>query len=484
MPATIRLHSDQHLWPDPSRVIGRLFLPSTEPPHTRRARDLLERLRGLDEETVKELLPGVLQGFGPHHSDLRGLLLANAAVLLDPKEEMSEARTLLIGAAFTAEYAVEGAALTNPGVVPHPDQSGLAEGQLRVAVALRGIGEGHISALQFSAAVVDDQGWRFEERLAPPLVGSVTLAAVPRSLFDALVRAGREPDELTLAVLQGVPESVHRTDVEQILVDLPPDVLLHPEAHLRVQTLRRWAGACYTVSFDESTTLDQRVLMPIAQDERSGLEDARFTLYTDDDGTIQYRACYTAFDGTNISNRLLTSADLLTFTSFPLTGPGARNKGMALFPRKVGGNHVALSRADGMTIGVTFSDDGYRWGDSIPIEAPRDAWQILQVGNASPPIETEAGWLVVTHGVGLMRTYSLGAILLDLDDPTRVIGRLDQPLLPPVTHGGYVPNVVFSCGAISHRGRLFIPYGIGDSSVSVASVALDDLLFDLRAPRR
>ena len=479
MPATVRRHSDQHLLPDPSRVIGRLFLPSSAPPHTRRAGDLLERLHALDEETVRELLPGVLQSFGPHHPDLRELLLANAAVLVDPKEELSEARTLLIGAALTAEYAVEGAALTNPGVVPHPDQSGLAEGELRLAVALRGIGEGHISALQFSAAVVDGQGWRFEERVGPPLVGSVTLASVPRPLFDELVRAGREPDELTLAVLQSLPETVRRTDVEKILVDLPPDVLLHPEAHVHVQTIRRWAAACYTVSFDESTRLDQRVLMPTAEDERNGIEDARFTLYTDDDGTIQYRACYTAFDGVNIGNRLLTSADLLTFTSFPLTGPGARNKGMALFPRKVNGKHAALSRADGMTVGVTFSDDGHCWGVPVPIETPRAPWQILHVGNASPPIETEAGWLVVTHGVGLMRTYSLGAILLDRDDPTRVIGRLDGPLLPPVTHAGYVPNVVFSCGAIVHGSTLFIPYGIGDASVSVASVPLADLLSDL-----
>jgi predicted GH43/DUF377 family glycosyl hydrolase len=481
MPGTVRLHSDQHLQPDLSRVIGRLFLPSAEPPHNRRARDLLDRLRSLDEETVNEMLPGVLQGFSRHHPDLRALLLTHAAMLVGPNDDLSEARTLLIGAAFTSEYAVEGAALTNPGVMPHPDQTGLADGQLRVAVALRGIGEGHVSALQFSAAILDAEEWRFEERLEPPLVGSVTLASVPRSLFDALVRAGHEPDELTLAVLQGVPDVVYRTDVEKILVDLPPDVLLHPEAHQRVQTLRRWAAACYTVSFDDSTLLHQRVLMPTSEDERHGVEDARFTLFTDDDGTIQYRACYTAYDGVNVSNRLLSSPDLLTFTSFPLTGRGARNKGMALFPRKVGGRHVALSRADGMTIGVTVSDDGYQWGDPVPIESPTAPWQILQVGNGSPPIETEAGWLVITHGVGVMRTYSLGAMLLDLDDPTRVIGRLDEPLLPPVAHGGYVPNVVFSCGAIAHRGRLFIPYGIGDASVSVASVPLDELLSDLGA---
>jgi predicted GH43/DUF377 family glycosyl hydrolase len=385
---------------------------------------------------------------------------------------------LLLGAAFTSEYTVEGAALCNPSVVPHPDN---VDGDaLKVAVSLRGIGEGHLSALEFASATISDGEWVFEERRTPLHAGSLSPAPVPRDLFAALVAAGSEPDELTTSVLRDIPEQVESSDVERVLVDLPPDLLLHPEAHVRVDALRRRAGSVYTVSFPESTDLSQRVLAPAAEDERQGIEDARFTLFRDDGGTT-YRACYTAYDGRAISNRLLISPDLRTFRSFPLTGPGAKNKGMALFPRMVGGRYLALSRADGMTIGVTASEDGYRWEEPTNVEGPRDPWQILQLGNGGTPLETPYGWLVVTHGVGVMRSYSLGVILLDLEDPTRVVGRLDHALLPPTTHAGYVPNVVFTCGAIIHQGRLFIPYGIGDLSISVASVDLDELMAELRA---
>jgi len=272
-------------------------------------------------------------------------------------------------------------------------------------------------------------------------------------------------------------------DLETALDGVHPDLLLHPEAHLRVAELRRWARSGYTVSFEPTSKLHQRVLLPAAEDEAQGLEDARFIRFTHDDGRVDYRATYTAYDGVRIGNRLLISPDLQKFSSWPLSGPGARNKGMALFPRRVGGKLMALSRADGMTIGVTTAKHGYVWKEPVNIEGPTSPWQILQVGNASPPLETSHGWLVVTHGVGLMRSYSLGAILLDLDDPTIVLAKLERPLLPPAVHGGYVPNVVFSCGAIIQGGRLFIPYGVGDAQISVASLDVEDLIAEM-TPRR
>lgn len=479
MRATLARHVDQVIHPDLDRVIGRLFLPSTEPPHVHRARDVMRRVLDLDDATVAELVPQVLNDFKHRHSDLLATLKANAAVLAPPGEPLSEERQLLLGAAFTSEYALEGAALCNPSVVVHPDQGGLAAGELRVAVSLRAIGEGHFSVLEFTTAVVDAERWRFDERKSAPTTGAVSIAPMPRSLFAALVRSGREPDELTLAVLNRVPDPLTVKDIGDVLVDLPPDLLLQPEAPLRVQTLRRWAGSGYTVTFGEQTELQQRVLLPATDDESAGIEDARFTRFKDVDGTVTYRACYTAFNGQRISNRILISPDLRTFDSYPLTGPGATNKGMALFPRKIAGRHLALSRPDGTTIGVTTSQDGLRWGQPANIEGPRDPWQILQVGNAGPPLETSRGWLVITHGVGLMRTYSLGALLLDLTHPARVLARLEGPLMPPVVHAGYVPNVVFTCGAIAHAGRLFIPYGVGDSSIEVASVAIEDLLDSL-----
>jgi predicted GH43/DUF377 family glycosyl hydrolase len=479
MSATVRLHDDQQLRPDADRVIGRLFLPSIEPPHVHRAQDLVRRMLDLDDATVSQLLASMLGRFSRHHPDLRATLRSNAAVVAPRHEEISDERLLLLGAAFTSEYTVEGAALCNPSVIPHPDQ---ADGDaLRVAVSLRGIGEGHISALEFVSATITDGEWVFEERLTPLHAGTLSSAPVPRDLFAALVADGPEADELTTSVLKVVPEQVKSADVERVLVSLPPDLLHRPEAHVRIDVLRRRAGSGYTVAFPTGTDLSQRVLAPATEDERQGIEDARFTLFRADDGTTTYRASYTAYDGRSISNRLLVSPDLSTFTSFPLTGPGAKNKGMALFPRRVGGRYLALSRADGMTIGVTASEDGFRWEKPQNIEGPRAPWQILQMGNGGTPLETSAGWLVVTHGVGVMRTYSLGVILLDLEDPTRVIGRLDRALLPPVVHAGYVPNVVFTCGAIIHQGRLFIPYGIGDLSISVASVSLDELLAELGA---
>ena len=479
MSSTVTHHRDQQLRPNLERVIGRLFLPSSEPPHVHRAKDLVRRIMELDDAAVEALLPTVQDGFSKHHPDLLGLLRANAAVMLPPDTELSEARRLVLGAAFTCEYVLEGAALCNPSVMPHPDQSGLEPGELRVAVSLRAIGEGHISALEFMSAIVTADSWRFDERADVPVGGHVGPAAMHRTLLVALAGQGKELDELTMALLAALPEEVEGHHLETALDDTHPDLLLHPEAHARVSVLRRWARAGYTVSFDPASKLHQRVLMPAAEDESQGIEDARFTRFEHEDGRVDYRATYTAYDGRSIGNRLLISPDLVHFSSWPLTGPGARNKGMALFPRRVGGRLMALSRADGMTIGVTTADRGYIWSEPVNIEGPTSPWQILQVGNASPPLETSHGWLVVTHGVGVMRTYSLGAILLDLDDPTIVLAKLERPLLPPVAHGGYVPNVVFSCGAIIKDGRLFIPYGIGDSEISVASLDVEELIAEM-----
>jgi predicted GH43/DUF377 family glycosyl hydrolase len=476
---TITHHPDQHLIPDLERVIGRLFLPSVEPPHVHRTQDLVRRVLELDDAEVAALLPAVLRSFTKHHPDLLSLLKANAAVAAPAGAVLSDDRLLVLGAAFTCEYVLEGAALCNPSVMPHPDQSGLAPGELRVAVSLRAIGEGHISAMEFITAVVTADSWRFDARNHVPMSGQVGPASIHVALLSALAGRGQELDELSKNLLAALPERVEGHHLETALDEVHPDLLLHPEAHLRVGELRRWARAAYTVRFEQDSKLHQRVLLPAAEDESQGVEDARFVRFTDDDGVVDYRATYTAYDGSRIGNRLLVSPDLQTFTSTPLSGPGARNKGMALFPRRVGGRFMALSRADGMTIGVTTAEHGYVWGDPVNIEGPSSPWQILQVGNASPPMETPHGWLVVTHGVGLMRTYSLGAILLDLDDPTTVLAKLERPLLSPAVHGGYVPNVVFSCGAIIHDGRLFIPYGIGDAEISVASMDVEELIAEM-----
>lgn len=468
-------HPDQHLEPDPDRVIGRLFLPSELPP-VHRAQELVDRVLDLDADDVERLVAGILVDYGGNHHDLSATLAANGAVLAPPGTALDEKRLLLLGAAFTAEYAIEAAALCNPSVVPHPDQSGLDEGELRVAVSLRGIGEGHRSTLEFASAVITDRTWTFGGRGPAPVTGVVSATRLPRDLFEQLARAGREADELTAAVLAALPHRVGSQEVEDVLADVHPDLLLGPDAGHGMGVLRRWSHSGYTVTFGEGSRVEQRILLPSADDESHGIEDARFTLMEEPDGSVGYRACYTAYDGRTVSNRVLVSPDLRVFESYPLSGPGAANKGMALFPRPVGGERLALTRADGTNIGLATSPDGYHWLDPLLIEGPRASWQLIKVGNGSPPLETAQGWLVITHGVGLMRSYSLGAILLDLDDPSRVIARLDEPLLPPVVHAGYVPNVVFTCGAIIHRDRLFVPYGVGDARIRVSSVPVQELL--------
>jgi predicted GH43/DUF377 family glycosyl hydrolase len=237
-------------------------------------------------------------------------------------------------------------------------------------------------------------------------------------------------------------------------------------------------ASAYSVEFAEDVLLAQRVLIPTAAEESNGMEDARLTRFVDDSGEVHFRATYTAYDGHRIAPRLLTSSDLRTFEAHRLAGPAARNKGMALFPRLVNGRHLALCRSDGESTSLASSADGYVWGDPKIVQHPSATWEVLQIGNCGPPIETEAGWLVLTHGVGAMRAYSIGAILLDLADPTRIVGRLAEPLLAPdpELRDGYVPNVVYSCGGLVHDGTLWIPYGIDDSRIAVAHVPLTELL--------
>jgi predicted GH43/DUF377 family glycosyl hydrolase len=256
------------------------------------------------------------------------------------------------------------------------------------------------------------------------------------------------------------------------------DLLMRPGAADTVEIVRRLVSSAYDIEFDAGIQLEQQVLMPSAPDESNGMEDARFTRFTDDDGTVEYRATYTAYDGRRIAPRLLTSPDLRHFQARLLSGPAARNKGMALFPRRVAGKYLALCRSDGESTGLSRSSDGIEWGPERVLQAPSLSWEMLQVGNCGPPIETDRGWLVLTHGVGPMRTYSIGALLLDLDDPARVLAHLESPLLAPAAdeREGYVPNVVYSCGAMLHARTLWVPFGVGDARIAVARAELEDVL--------
>lgn len=470
---------------DPRRVIARLFLPGDETSETSsRVDGVVARVLDLPEGEVVGLVDDLLATFGPRHRDYQGILARHAGVVaprVRAPAALSPARRLLLGACFTAEYALEGAAVTNPSAVAHPDQSGLVPGALRVALSLRGIGEGHLSSIGFAVCVVGPGPTvRMQPRPGPLTVGAtVPVAWDPGQLRAVLAEDGLD-DEVTRAVLDGLAgqPADGGGNIERAFAKVPPDLLRRAPSAGILARVRAAAGLLHRVEFPADSLLTQRVLWPAVGVERGGMEDARFVRFEAPGGTVDYRATYTAWDGEHILPRLLTSPDLRVFTSSPVTGPAARNKGMALFPRLVADRHTALCRSDGETTSITTSEDGHAWGPARPVHAPRRAFELLQVGNCGSPIETPEGWLVLTHGVGPMRTYSVGAMLLDSCDPTTVLAALPEPLLcpAPAERDGYVPNVVYSCGGLIHDGLLWLPYGIDDVRVGLASVPVARVL--------
>jgi len=471
---------------DPTRVVARLFLPGAELQSAQsRASQVVGRVMSVAEDEAERLAAGLIRDFGGRHHDYEALLRRNASTVsahIEKAAELTAARTLLLGATFTAEYATEAAGLCNPSAVLGPDQGGLRPGQVRVALSVRGIGEGHISSIGFCSAVAGPGAqWSFEPRLLPVSVADTTPARWRRAHLRAVLADLGHLDELAEAALYSLPAEFEGADLERALAKSHRDLLTRTGSAATVDLLRKAVSSSYDASFARETDLGQRVLSPSAEEESNGMEDARFTRFTDDDGTSEYRATYTAYDGRRIAPRLLISSDLRVFHALRLAGPAARNKGMALFPRKVHGRHLALCRSDGESTSLASSADGYVWDRPVLLRGPSEPWEMLQVGNCGPPIETDRGWLVLTHGVGPMRVYSIGSLLLDLDDPTRVVGYSRTPLLSPDRdeQDGYVPNVVYSCGALLHDGLVWIPYGIDDGRIGVAYAPLSEVLADM-----
>jgi len=471
------------LHPDLARVVARLFIPGEEMYVAHyRAREIVERVMVIDESEVETLVQRVRSTFEGRHSDYEKILLSHATVVaahLPDATELSAARTLLLGASFTSEYALEAAALCNPSTVLHPDQTNLQPGQARLVLSVRGIGEGHVSSIEFCSAVIGPgTRWSFEPRTTTATAGRISAPRWQRAHLEAVLSDLDEPDELSFAVVRALPDRFDMADFERTVAQINPDLVSRSTASSSLHAVREVIASAYVVEFDEDSPLAERVLLPWASEESHGMEDARFTRFEAPDGSVEYRATYTAYDGQRIAPRLIISPDLCRFDVHRLAGPAARNKGMALFPRLVGGRHLALCRSDGESTSLASSPDGFVWTAEQVIHAPTHSWETAQVGNCGPPLETERGWLVLTHGVGAMRTYAIGAMLLDLHDPRIVRGHLARPLVEPAPEeqNGYVPNVVYSCGGIIHDGVVWLPYGIGDSRIGVASVNLDELL--------
>lgn len=490
MSATLAHRMPLEMYPDPARVVARLFLPGEQPHQEQsrahqqqsRAGAIVDRVLAMDEADAARQAAELVEVFGARHHDFLQLLTRHAeavAAHVGGRARLTPDRRLVLGASFTAEYATESAALCNPSAVPHPEQGGLRTGQLRVAVSLRAIGEGHVSSIAFCTAVIGPgANWSFDHRDLPVAAGQADPALWHNDQLRAVLADQGSIDELSTALLHRLPDRFDASDLETALVRIPGDLLARPGGPASMDLLRRIVSSAYHVTFPGNTTLSQRLLHPTAAEESDGMEDARFTRFVGENGAVEYRATYTAYDGHQIAPRLILSSDLRHFRIHRLAGPAAHNKGMALFPRMFDGRYLALCRTDGENTSIADSADGYVWGEPRLLHAPRQAWEMLQVGNCGPPIETDRGWLVLTHGVGPMRMYAIGALLLDLRDPYRVVGRLTGPLLAPNHHeqNGYVPNVVYSCGGVVHDGRLWLPYGIDDSRIGVAWVPLDALL--------
>lgn len=484
---TLARRTNIRLEPDSRRVFTRMFVAGQEDFGSRQSRTslVIDRVLALSDEEVRAAVDDIGRRFTLRHGDLSYWLDLHAHRVtsrLDPTWDVSEDRWRLMGAFFTHEFSVEGAALTNPSMVLHPDQRGLADDTVRFVMSVRGIGEGHRSSIGFRTGTIDGRGRvkvdPARPHLHPGIHGDSTMH---RKSFQGLLEEVDDFGENARYVLSQLDEVFSESELEEQLNRLHHDRDAYRYAEDTIKHFRMIMDRAYTVKFPDTRDLSERILWPYSDAERRGMEDARFVHFTHSDGQKEYFASYTAFDGTEISQQLLRTSDFLTFSTFPISGAAAHGKGLALFPRKVGGRYVALTRADHESNSVAFSDDLEYWSNATQVQRPLRSWEAIQLGNCGSPIETEAGWLVLTHGVGPMRTYSIGAMLLDIDDPSVVLGTLDQPLLSPIEdeRDGYVPNVVYSCGSMRHQDTLVLPFGIADNHVGVATASISEVLSHL-----
>jgi predicted GH43/DUF377 family glycosyl hydrolase len=477
------------LLPDPHRVITKPFLPGeqTFPDGQSRAQQILGRVLGLTDAEVVATLAATQRAFGDRHRNLSDVFAWNfelVAAHIQRPGDLSTERKLLIGAYFTHEYSIEAAALNNPSIVPSPDQTGLASGEQRFIMSLRAIGEGHLSSIEFRSGVIGSDGSPRMDQPGPyPRTGDRTPTTYDREFFTTRLRELGASNEIARDVLTQLPDQFTIEQVEAAIVDLDRRGIDRSIAAETTRIIHWLASSNYTLTFAPESHVSERVIFPAGPTESQGMEDARFVRFTHDDGSVRYYGTYTAFDGFQILPQLIETPDFISFRIATLGGIRAKNKGIALFPRMIDGRYAALSRYDNQNNYLMFSDNVRLWDQSVKLQVPKTPWEMVQVGNCGSPIETDAGWLVITHGVGPMRRYSLGAILLDTNDPGRVIGHLHEPLLEPDEdeRDGYVPNVVYSCGSMIHGGRLVLPYGLADQATSVATVPIDDLLSRLTA---
>ncbi|WP_163385252.1 glycoside hydrolase family 130 protein [Cyclobacterium jeungdonense] len=460
-----------------SRVITRAHVTDIA-----RIPKIIGRVMNLTEENADDLLHRINHHFVGRHKNIEDIFkrnFRNVSQYIPQELTVSPTKELLIGAFFTMEYSVESAALFNPSIVPHPNQEGLPEGSIRFVMSLRATGEGHISSIVFrSGTIKADQTF-----LINPVSEFVDTPRIrhdqsyDRHLFQLKLEAMNAWCETSIKIFENLQNSFTFEELKNTIIafQLNTEEAFDKEAIKNIYWL---ADSNYFIKFEPNHDISEHVIFPLSANESRGIEDARFVKFFDDNGTSTYYATYTAYNGVCILPQLLETKDFINFDIITLNGKAAQNKGMALFPRKINGKYAMLSRVDGENNYIMFSDHLHFWDEAILLQEPTMPWEFFQIGNCGSPIEINEGWLVLTHGVGAMRQYFIGAILLDLEDPTKIIARLEEPLLTPneEEREGYVPNVVYSCGALIHNNILVVPYAMSDITSGIATVNVSDLI--------
>ncbi|MDH3273812.1 MAG: glycoside hydrolase family 130 protein [Gammaproteobacteria bacterium] len=465
-----------------ARVITRPHIPGDKA----RTKDLIDRVSMLNIDDVHNLLESVFEDYSGRHRNYRKALQRNYDRIAEfvPKHLLlSSEQQLLLGAYFTAEYSVEAAALFNPSVVPHPDQEGVGKGSQRFVMSFRATGEGHVSSIEFRSGIVDENYDIYFDPISQ-YVATPEMHTDPiyhRLHFRRKLEEMGAHDRITNHLLEGLDETFTFDELKAQIGKLRSTKFRLKDKHHAIDTVLWLARSNYEVIFRPDEQISERVIFPVSENESSGIEDARFVRFRDDDNSVIYYATYTAYNGFEILPQILETTDFLTFKMHTISGEAAQNKGMALFPRKVNGKFVMLSRQDGVNNYIMYSDSVRYWNEVELLQERDHPLEFVQVGNCGSPVETPEGWLTLFHGVGPMRRYSIWAELLDLDDPSQVVGRLHEPILTPDEHerDGYVPNVVYSCGSMIHGDALIIPYGIADQRCRVAIVSVSALLSKL-----
>ncbi len=474
----------ERLASDDKRVIPR-YLDFGHPP---RIRSIARRVLKIPEEQLESLLEQTRQGFSTRHRDIEAAFEAHgqeALKHLRKPGQLSPLRRKLLGAFFTLEYSIESAALFNPSMVHHPDQSGLEPGQMRFLMSLRATGEGHVSSIVFRRGIIDrDHQIHFD----PSPRYAYSAKPLPdrkfsKAIFCRKLREMGDCEDLVARVLIQLPDTFSPAQLRAAVTRIrkEPDT---PRRFRQIAGEMLWlAGANYQLHFPEDCMPSETVIFPATAYERNGMEDLRLCRFIDEDKSVYYYGTYTAFDGRSLHVMLLETQDFHSFHVSTLSGRYARNKGLALFPRKINGSYVMIGRHDGENLFLMRSQNLYVWNHSQKLQTPTEPWELVQIGNCGSPVETPRGWILLTHGVGPMREYAISATLLDLEDPSKVLGRLRTPLIKPTDdeREGYVPNVVYSCGAVREDGHLIIPYAMSDSRTAFATVSCEDLIDQLLA---